>query len=468
MYPRLLALLLIAGSLAAAATGASAPSEPAIVSAGAHGLSILVPGQPASVAAEATAPGPAATGVADGFVFPADGSLVRTGALSSSVVFARDRHRRRAGVGDVLGVTLFNGEVTAESVGRSREGDRGGRRRDRLQARRTSSSSGRQVAATPNLRVQLGRLGLSDRARAGGRGARRRRDEAMPAARSTRSTSSSPPTTAACPPGTEILVGHAEAAVSSRSTRPPPRSRRRRPRRSPVGPAGVPGKKRKPLPKPPEPGVHPNQPGLGLPDAADGRLGAALARRATSSPSTAASSFIDTFGAARGRRRLASRPGHLRAARGAAPRRRRRDDLLGRLERPRRLPALAARPAGQPVLLRPPLGVLAARRGRQRGEGRRRGRLRRQHRRRADDAVPPPLRDPPGRAAAARLRRGRQPDAVPDAPGGGSRTSPSRRAAAGRRRCPRTRPRRGRRRSCSARPTSPAPAASTRARWTAR
>ena len=53
MYPRLLALLLLAGSLAAAATGASAPSEPAIVSAGSHGLSILVPGQPESIAAEA-------------------------------------------------------------------------------------------------------------------------------------------------------------------------------------------------------------------------------------------------------------------------------------------------------------------------------------------------------------------------------------------------------------------------------
>jgi hypothetical protein len=62
---RLLSLLLIAGSLAAAATGAGAPSEPAIVSAGAHGLSIHVPGQPASTAAESTAPGPAATGVAD-------------------------------------------------------------------------------------------------------------------------------------------------------------------------------------------------------------------------------------------------------------------------------------------------------------------------------------------------------------------------------------------------------------------
>ena len=74
MTYRLVSLLLVAGALTAAATGASAPSEPAIVSAGANGLSILVPGQPASVAAEATAPGPGATGLADAFVFPADGS----------------------------------------------------------------------------------------------------------------------------------------------------------------------------------------------------------------------------------------------------------------------------------------------------------------------------------------------------------------------------------------------------------
>ena len=116
MYPRLIALLLIAGSLAAAATGASTPSEPAIVSAGAHGLSILVPGQPASVAAEASAPGPGATGVADAFVFPADGSLVRTGALSSSVSSRATGAAGAQAVSDVLGVTLFNGEMTAESV----------------------------------------------------------------------------------------------------------------------------------------------------------------------------------------------------------------------------------------------------------------------------------------------------------------------------------------------------------------
>ena len=155
MYPRLLALLLIAGSLAAAATGASSPAEPAIVSAGAHGLSILVPGQPTSVAAEASAPGQGATGVADAFVFPADGSLVRTGALSSS---ASSRATGAAGaqaIGDVFGVTLFNGEVTAESVAARAKASAAGA--DAVGSNVTNLVVfGSQVAETPNLRVQQG------------------------------------------------------------------------------------------------------------------------------------------------------------------------------------------------------------------------------------------------------------------------------------------------------------------------
>ena len=103
VYPRLIALLLLAGALAAAATGASSPSQPAVVSATAHGISILVPGQPASVAAESTAPGSAETGIADGFVFPADGSLVRTGALSSSASSRATGAVGSQAVSDVLG-----------------------------------------------------------------------------------------------------------------------------------------------------------------------------------------------------------------------------------------------------------------------------------------------------------------------------------------------------------------------------
>ena len=159
MFPRLIALLLIAGALVAAATGAGAPSQPAIVSASAHGISILVPGQPASVAAESTAPGTASTGVADGFVFPADGSLVRTGALSSSVSSRSTGAAGAQGVSDVLGVTLFNGEITAESVaGRAKASAAGA---DAAGAKVVNLVVlGTPVAATPNLRIALGDWGF--------------------------------------------------------------------------------------------------------------------------------------------------------------------------------------------------------------------------------------------------------------------------------------------------------------------
>ena len=337
MYPRLLALLLIAGSLAAAATGASAPSEPPIVSAGAHGLSILVPGQPVSVAAEATAPGPAATGVADGFVFPADGSLVRTGALSSSVSSRATGTAGSQAVSDVLGVTLFNGEVTAESAAARAKATGTG-------ADATGSKLvnlvvfGTPVAATPNLRVALGDWGylvaleqVADAPVADGtrnaRGAVNALHVVLTADHG------------GLPAGTEILVAHAEAAVSSpvdttTATQPATttgkaQSGARRTGTKEAAAEAAGGR------------AAPEQARFRLPDSADGRLGAALAeglrlprlrrvvvqRHLRSSP---------------GGRRLASRPGHLRAARDPAPGRRRRDDLLGRLERPRRLPAVAA------------------------------------------------------------------------------------------------------------------------------
>ncbi len=295
MYPRLLALLLIAGSLAAAATGASAPSEPAIVSAGANGLSILVPGQPASVAAEATAPGSAATGVADGFVFPADGSLVRTGALSSSVSSRATETVGAQGVSDVLGVTLFNGEVTAESAAARAKATATG-------ADATGSKVvnlvvfGTPVAATPNLRVALGDWGylialeqVADAPVADGtrnaRGAVNALHVVLTADHG------------GLPAGTEILVAHAEAAVStpvdSTTATQPATTTTAKPSRAPGAPT-----RKKPLPKPPEAGVHPNRPGsvFRVPPT---DVSAPLSPKGYVFPVYTASSFSDTFGAAR-------------------------------------------------------------------------------------------------------------------------------------------------------------------------
>ena len=294
MYPRLIALLLIAGSLAAAATGASAPSEPAIVSAGANGLSILVPGQPASVAAEAKAPGPGATGVADGFVFPADGSLVRTGALSSSVSSRATGTAGAQGVSDVLGVTLFNGEVTAESAAARAKATATGA--DAVGSRLVNLVVfGTPVAATPNLRVALGDWGylvaleqVADAPVADGtrnaRGAVNALHVVLTADH------------AGLPAGTEILVAHAEAAVSTpvdaTTATQPVTTTTAKPGRAPGAPP------KKPLPKPPEAGVHPNKPGsvFRIPPT---DVSAPLSPKGYVFPVYGGSSFSDTFGAAR-------------------------------------------------------------------------------------------------------------------------------------------------------------------------
>ena len=254
MSTRLIALLLIAGALAAAATGASAPSQPAVVSAGAHGIAILVPGQPASVAAESVAPGTTPTGVADGFVFPADGSLVRTGALSSSVASRATGAAGAQAVSDVLGVTLFNGEVTAESVaGRAKASAHGA---DAVGSRVTNLVVfGTPVAATPNLRIALGDWGyvivLEQVAEAPVADGTRNARGAVNALHVVLTADH-----AGLPAGTEIFVGHAEAAASvevdspetstvttTRAPRPAPRPQptKRQSRPKPAVPRAVPG-----------------------------------------------------------------------------------------------------------------------------------------------------------------------------------------------------------------------------------
>ena len=296
MFPRLIALLLIAGALAAAATGAGVPAQAAVVSAGAHGISILVPGQPTSVAAESSAPGAASTGVADGFVFPADGSLVRTGALSSSVASPATGTVGAQGVSDVLGVTLFNGEVTAESVaGRAKASATGA---DAAGSAVTNLVVlGSPVAATPNLRLALGDWGylivLEQVAEAPVADGTRNARGAVNALHVVLTADH-----AGLPVGTEILVAHAEAAASTpaepvTATQPATTTTEKR---SPA--RGAPVKTRKPLPKPPEPGVLPSKPGsvFRIPPT---DVSAPLSPKGYVFPVYGPSSFTDTYRAAR-------------------------------------------------------------------------------------------------------------------------------------------------------------------------
>ena len=298
VYLRFLALLVLSGALAAAATSASAQGEPAVVSAGAQGIVLVVPGQPTTAVAAAAVPGQAATGYADAFLHPADGSVVRTGALSSSVSSRATGAAGAQAVSDVLGVTLFNGEITAESVAARAKASAAG-------ADAAGSNVvnlvvlGAQVAATPNLRVTLGDWGyliaLEQTADA-------------PVANGTRSARGAvnglhvvlTAEHAGLPAGTEIFVGRAEAAASTRaaaSTPSPAKPSKAKPTK-PGRPAGVPPETRKPLPKPPEPDTLPGRPGavFRIPP---GDVSAPLSPAGYVFPVYGASSFVDTFKAPR-------------------------------------------------------------------------------------------------------------------------------------------------------------------------
>ena len=113
MRLRLFAFLVVAFSLGAVGASTGTTAQAPVVSAGSFAVKVIVPGQPEAIAGGMTAPGPVTSGAADAFAYPADGSSVRTGALSASVFAQRAVAQA---VSDVLAISLFNGEITAESV----------------------------------------------------------------------------------------------------------------------------------------------------------------------------------------------------------------------------------------------------------------------------------------------------------------------------------------------------------------
>jgi len=294
MYLRLLALFLFFGALVAAGSSASTPTEPAVVSAGAYGISVSVPGQPAAGAASASAPGAAATGVADAFAYPADGVSARTGAQSSS---ASAGTAAAHAVTDVLAISLLNGEITADSVA--------GRAQASATGAETAGSQvtnlvllGQPVAATPN-----GRFALAD----WGYVVTLEQVSASSVAEGTRNARAS--VTAlrvvltadhgGLPAGAEILVGHAEASASTTvpsvatpGVTKPPKSGAA----GPDSPRSIP--EQRPKPKPKEPRIVP---GLGGPlfRTPPQNISAPLSPRGYVFPVYGDASFSDTWGAPR-------------------------------------------------------------------------------------------------------------------------------------------------------------------------
>jgi murein DD-endopeptidase MepM/ murein hydrolase activator NlpD len=262
VYLRLIALLLIAGALAAAATGASTPAQAVVVSAGAQGVAVAVPGQAPVVVAAATAPGPATSGIADAFTYPADGSVVRTGAISSSVSSRTTGDAGAQAVTDVIGVTLFNGEITAESIAARAKATAAGA--EAAGSRVTNLVVlGAQVPAVPNQRLPLGDWGylvtleqVMEAPVADGTKNARGWVNALHVVLTADH--------GGLPAGSEIVVGRAEAAASTPVVAPPPPPVTTPPTTTatprPGRPAGVPPK-RDSKPEPLDPGLEPAKPG---------------------------------------------------------------------------------------------------------------------------------------------------------------------------------------------------------------
>jgi murein DD-endopeptidase MepM/ murein hydrolase activator NlpD len=288
---RLLALLLLSGALAAAGSSASTPTTPAVVSAGAYGISVNVPGQPGAGVASVSAPAGSATGAADGFAYPTDGTSARTGAASSSV---SARGTTAHAVTDVLAISLLNGEITADSVaGRAKASATGA---DTVGSTVTNLVLlGQAVAATANGRFPLADWGyvvtLEQVAESPVTEDTRNARASLTALRVVLTADHG-----GLPAGAEILVGHAEAAAAT-AVAPAPAPGGTKPAQKPGRPSGVPPKKTKPLPKPPEPD-HLGRPGSSfrLPPT---DVSAPLSPGGYVFPVYGSSSFTDTFRAPR-------------------------------------------------------------------------------------------------------------------------------------------------------------------------
>ncbi len=278
---------------------AAAPSDPAPAEASAAALvaEVTLPGQPPSTSGSLIAP-PTATGGGP-FSYPEDGSVLRVGASKSSVTAQPGLSSSAEAVANVLAVSVFGGEVTAESVDvragaaagpASSTGETGGSSITGL------TVLGATVAATPNGQVALGDWGTlnllsatsttTDKPRAG---------EASIVALRIRVVAEH----GGLPAGSEIVVGSVNASAQAQEQAPVPTETSETSTETDESPA---------LPAPPRPMASaPDEPGTSRPGGAPPQLvrpapevTASLSRGGYVFPVYGPASFGDTFGAYRG------------------------------------------------------------------------------------------------------------------------------------------------------------------------
>ena len=209
MKLRLLALLLLGTALAAGGAGVATTAQEPAATASAFGITVLVPGQPGGAAAVAGVPVGSPSGAADSFVYPADGSIVRTGALSASAAARASAQPNANAVSDVLGVALFNGEITFDSAaGRAKTA--GGAAETIGSAVANLMVLGQPVGAAPNLRIALADWGYLVTLEGSSESTAADARASVTAVHVTLTADH-----AGLPAGSEILVGRAEAAASA-------------------------------------------------------------------------------------------------------------------------------------------------------------------------------------------------------------------------------------------------------------
>jgi len=316
MTTRLIALLALSLALAAGGAGAETGGEQPLATASAYGISVFVPGQSGASAAGASAPGGTATGAADAFVYPGDGSIVRTGALSSSVSARASAAPAAQAVTDVLSGSLFNGEVTWDSAAGRAKSDSSG-----TDAGGSAVSGlvilGQALEAGQNQRYPLADWGslvtLEQSVEVSGTPGSARDSRASVTALHVTLTAEH----AGLPAGTEITIGHGEAATSVPAPEPvvtpspPPQQRaptttttptRTKARAKPAGPAAAPRAKKAKRPKLPNSSEPPaTLPGLRNPliRPLPTDIDAPLSPNGYVFPVFGTSAFSDTYGAAR-------------------------------------------------------------------------------------------------------------------------------------------------------------------------
>ena len=111
---RLVLLALVLGTLSIGSASGSRPAVRPTAAAAAIAVKIIVPGQSPIVSAAVSAPANA-NGYGSGFSYPADGSIVTTGAVTSSAAADSTSSTASAGA-QVTDLSLFGGEVTVARV----------------------------------------------------------------------------------------------------------------------------------------------------------------------------------------------------------------------------------------------------------------------------------------------------------------------------------------------------------------